>query len=82
MTPFVKPLSISQLVLTYVIPIIPLAYAWDGQASLVRTYTLNDVDELIGNTDNENYIWEKAPVKNAKGKKAGYYIFGYPKESK
>ena len=78
MTPFVKPLTLHQLIFTYIIPVVPLAYAWDGQASLVRTYTLDDIDILLGDRNNHAYTWEKAPIKNKKGKKAGYYVFGYP----
>jgi len=80
MTPFVKPLTASQLVFTYLIPIIPIAYAWDGQASLMRTYTIDDIKELIGDAK-ENYHWEIEQAKKANGKKAGYYILGRPEHS-
>lgn len=76
MTPFVKPLRFSQLFFTYIIPVIPLLYAWDGQASLMRTYTFKDIDELIGENKNVDYIWKIAEAKNRNGKTAGYYIFG------
>lgn len=78
MTPFVRPLKIEQILLTYIIPVIPICYAWDGQASLPRIYTLNDIDELLEGLNSDNYIWEKGPAINAKGKKQGYYIKGYP----
>lgn len=78
MTPFVRPLSWKQLVLTYLIPIIPVVYAWDGQASLVRTYTFEDVDELLSDIRSDGYSWEVAPAKKANGKKLGYYILGFP----
>lgn len=80
MTPFAKGITVSQLVFTYIIPIIPIAYAWDGQASLVRTYTIDDVKELIGE-ESDDYIWEMKQAKKENGKKAGYYILGYPKKS-
>ena len=78
MTPFVKPLKFQQLLFTYIIPVIPLVYAWDGQASLMRTYTFDDVRELLGNRTNTNYEWEMADAKKENGKKAGYYVLGYP----
>ncbi|MEM9361688.1 MAG: hypothetical protein AAGA43_03585 [Bacteroidota bacterium] len=78
MTPFVKPLTFQQLFFTYILPVIPLIYAWDGQASLMRTYTFEDVKELLGNRTNTNYAWEIADAKKENGKKAGYYILGYP----
>ncbi|WP_299115370.1 hypothetical protein [uncultured Winogradskyella sp.] len=78
MTPFVKPLSWKQLVFTYLIPIIPLCYAWDGQASIMRIYTFKDIEHLIRDFKNETYNWEIAKAKKANGKKAGYYILGLP----
>ncbi len=80
MTPFVRPISLSQWVLTYLIPIIPLVYAWDGQASLMRTYTFQDIQSLLGDRDEDNYVWEVGEAKKRSGKKAGYYVFGYPKD--
>ncbi len=79
MTLFVRPVSLSQLLFTYLIPIIPLIYAWDGQASLMRTYTFEDVEELIGDMDSPDYKWTVADATKANGKKLGYYIMGYPK---
>ncbi|MEM7574059.1 MAG: hypothetical protein AAF433_14220 [Bacteroidota bacterium] len=78
MTPFVRPLGWKQLLFTYLIPVIPLVYAWDGQASLVRIYTKADVQEMIGQVP-DNYHWTIEPAINAKGKKAGYYILGLPR---
>lgn len=78
MTPFVRPLKIEQLLLTYIIPVIPICYAWDGQASLPRIYTLDDIDGLLEGLHSDSYKWEKGPAINSKGKKQGYYIKGYP----
>ncbi|NJB71166.1 hypothetical protein GGR42_001628 [Saonia flava] len=79
MTPFVKPLTWRQLVFTYLIPIIPICYAWDGQASLPRMYTLKDMDVLLEGLETENYTWEKAIMYRKKGKKLGTYVMGLPK---
>jgi hypothetical protein len=79
MTPFVRPLSWQQLVFTYLIPVIPILYAWDGQASLVRMYTFKDVEELLKDLKQDDYRWEMGQAKKANGKKQGYYILGIPK---
>lgn len=78
MTPFVKPLTWRQIVFTYLIPIIPICYAWDGQASLPRMYTLNDLDVLLEGLGSENYTWEKGQAKKKNGKKVGTYLLGLP----
>ncbi len=79
MTPFVKPLTLKQLAFTYLIPIIPFVYAWDGQASLVRTYTFEDVEHLLSDFKNDDYVWKIDKAKKANGKNLGYYVMGYPK---
>ena len=78
MTPFVKPLTWQQIVFTYLIPIIPICYAWDGQASLPRMYTLKDLDQLLEGLGSGNYIWEKGHARKKNGKKQGTYLRGLP----
>lgn len=79
LTPMVRPLTITQILLTYLIPVIPIVYAWDGQASIMRTYTKEDIKALLEHGKNDSYVWEIGGAKKSNGKKAGYYIFGYPK---
>lgn len=76
--PFVKPLHWKDLLFTWPIPIVPICYAWDGQASLPRMYTFDDIKELLPE-ENPDYIWEMGQGKKDNGKKQGYYILGYPK---
>lgn len=79
MTPFVKRLTIAQIIFTYIIPIIPIMYAWDGQASLMRTYTFKDIHSLLEELPTtSNYKWKVAYAKNKKNKNAGYTIVGMP----
>ncbi len=78
MTPFPKNLTLTQVFFTYIIPIIPIAYAWDGQASLMRTYTFDDVKSLILDMKTNDYQWEISDALKDNGKKLGYYISGYP----
>lgn len=78
MTPFVRPLSWKQLLFTYLIPIIPLCYSWDGQVSIVRMYTFEDIHVLLNDILKPNYKWEMAQAKKANGKTLGYYILGFP----
>ncbi|MGB5666842.1 MAG: class I SAM-dependent methyltransferase [Maribacter sp.] len=78
MTPFVKPLTWRQIAFTYLIPIIPLCYAWDGQASFPRMYTLKDLDVLLEGLGSDNYTWEKGFAKKKNGKKQGTYLLGIP----
>lgn len=74
-TPLVRPLRWEQIVFTYIIPIIPLCFAWDGAVSNARTYTLNDMDELLRGLEADDYKWEKGEIK---GKTTKLYLLGLP----
>lgn len=78
MTPSVKPLTWQQIIFTYLIPIIPVCFAWDGQASLPRMYTFKDLDALLDGLGTSNYIWKKGQAKKSNGKKQGTYLMGVP----
>jgi hypothetical protein len=76
-TPLVRPLTFQQIFFTYFIPLIPLFIAWDGAVSNARTYTLNDLEEVLKGLDSADYIWEKGIVKGRFGGKV--YLLGLPK---
>ncbi len=80
MTPAVKSLSLKQIALTYIIPIIPIFYAWDGQASSQRIYALTDYDLLLKDIEpHPHYQWSKGVVKKENQKVVGTYLIGLPK---
>lgn len=74
-TPFVRPMSWQQLVFTYLFPVIPLFFAWDGAVSNARTYTLNDLEELLKGLHSKDYTWEKGTID---GKAKKLYLLGLP----
>ncbi len=76
LTPFIRPLTWQQLVFTYLIPVLPLLIAWDGTISNMRTYTENDLNNLLDPIRNDDYTWDIAKVKQAGVSKI--YILGYP----
>lgn len=77
MTPRVRPLTARQLLFTFVVPIIPLLYAWDGQASYPRIYGEGDLEELTRGLD-QDYTWTVGTGKTTAGKTAGFYLLGMP----
>jgi hypothetical protein len=74
-TPLVRPLTWQQILFTYIIPIIPIFFAWDGATSNARTYTLKDFDILLQGLETEHYKWEKGTIA---GKAKKLYVLGIP----
>jgi hypothetical protein len=62
-TPFVRPLRLRQLLLTYALPVLPFFISWDGAVSNARTYTEADLRELLAGLEAPDYRWEIAHPK-------------------
>ena len=75
-TPFVRPLTVKQLFFTYVLPIVPFCFAWDGAVSNARTYTLGDMAILLEGLQSKEYTWETGLIP---GKAKKLYLLGLPK---
>lgn len=58
LTPLIRPLRLRQVLLTYVLPVLPLLIAWDGAVSNARTYTEEDLRELLAGLEAPDYQWE------------------------
>jgi hypothetical protein len=65
--PFVRPVNVLWLLLTYVVPVLPWAIAWDGLVSHLRTRNPQELDALTAQLDAPGWTWksEKIPVKGA-----------------
>ena len=74
-TPMVKPMTWQQLFFTYIIPIIPIAFAWDGAVSNARTYTIKDLEVLLEGLGSKKYKWTSGTVD---GKIKKLYLMGSP----
>lgn len=64
LTLFVKKWSLGQFFFTYVIPILPLVFEWDGAVSNARTYGVDDLKILLSRCSlPDHYRYEILPVK-------------------
>lgn len=67
-TPFIRPFKLGRILFTYLIPIIPLFVFWDGIVSSLRTYSVNEMRELVNELNNtESYNWNIGKVKSGPG---------------
>ena len=68
-TPFIRPLKLGRIIFTYLIPVVPLFVLWDGVVSSLRTYSIQEMNDLIELLKgNEKYNWEVGKLKSGPGK--------------
>ena len=78
-TPFITPFKWDRILFTYLIPILPIFIMWDGIISVLRTYTQEELNQIILELKNhDRFNWD---VGITKAKPQGVsYLLGTPKE--
>ncbi|SHN19866.1 hypothetical protein SAMN04488057_11046 [Cyclobacterium lianum] len=62
-TPFIAPFKLSRIIFTYLIPIVPICVLWDGVVSSLRTYSLQEMENLIGELQGSGrYNWQLGKI--------------------
>jgi hypothetical protein len=80
MTPFIRPFRWSRLFWTYLIPVLPFIVLFDGLVSCLRTYSVEELRELVASLDANDYHWDIGTVKSAAGPVPITYLIGVPNE--
>jgi hypothetical protein len=83
LTPRVGRLTVARLLSTYLLPVAPLIFAWDGIVSCLRTYSPAELGELIRDLRVDGYAWEIGRLR-IEGAFLGYritYLIGMPEAS-
>lgn len=79
MTPFIRPFRFDRIVFTYLIPIIPVFVLWDGIISVLRTYTVTELQQMILEVDNHSlFDWEAGVAKGRSNDVL--YLLGIPRK--
>jgi len=78
--PLVRPFRSSRLLLTYVLPVLPLVGLWDGSVSMLRTYSPEELRLMVDAVpDHESFEWEIG-TQPVTGSPLGLtYLVGMPK---
>ncbi|WP_233610087.1 hypothetical protein [Corallococcus sp. AB049A] len=76
-TPFIRPLTPLRLLLTYALPVAPLALTWDGLVSTLRAHRPEELKALPQSLQRPGYTWEVGEVRE-KGKGSVTYVLGMP----
>jgi hypothetical protein len=77
-TPFIRPLTWSRVIWTYLLPVVPLATCWDGLVSFLRVYSPKDLEELTRSLAHKDYIWEIGQASTGTPLFVFTYLLGYP----
>lgn len=78
LTPLIKPRSLSRFFWTYLVPIVPLATCWDGIVSLLRVYSVQELNELVATLPTNEYNWETGQASTGTPVFVFTYLLGYP----
>ncbi len=74
LVPFIRPLDLKRLVLTYLIPLIPLVTVIDIVMTCFRTRSPEELKDLIKSLEAPDYKWEVDQVRTAFGFKITYLV--------
>lgn len=77
--PFLRPFDWRWIVFTYLIPVIPLFVVWDGFVSGLRTYSVDELHEMVAAIDGDSFEWEIGRVKIGRQPAHVTYLTGRPK---
>jgi len=58
LTPWIRPFRWSRLLLTYLIPIVPFVLCINGLMSCLRSYSYQELSEMVGNLTDKSYCWK------------------------
>jgi hypothetical protein len=75
-TPWIRPFRWSRLLWTYVIPIVPFVFLFDGIVSCLRTYRPAELREMVGNLRANQYQWEIGEESGAAAEMPITYLIG------
>lgn len=78
-TPFVRPLPLWRLVFTYLVPIIPLMILWDALISTLRSYTADELRQMVEDLPGPRYRWIQGGAWKSLQKIT--WLIGYPDDA-
>ncbi len=77
--PWVRPFRLTNLLFTYLIPLVPLMILWDGIVSALRTYDVRELQSLVDSVQGgERFHWDIGELP-AKGPIPITYLIGTPR---
>ncbi|MCE9579250.1 MAG: hypothetical protein K8W52_39365 [Deltaproteobacteria bacterium] len=81
LTPFVRPVDLRSLALTYVVPVLPAITWWDGTASCLRAYSVPELHDLVDDLATPDYGFRIERRRVPWRPHAVTYVVGLPRTS-
>jgi len=75
-TPWIRPFCWSRLFWTYVVPVIPFVFLFDGVVSCLRTYRPEELRAMVQTLTENRHTWEIGEQSGAAGEMAITYLIG------
>lgn len=81
-TPFIRPMRFSRLLLTYILPLIPLIVFFDGAVSCLRSYSADEMMEIAQRVaPGKTYKWISGRMKMKGPPLYINYLIGYREDT-
>lgn len=74
----VRPVRLATLFFTYVVPLVPLYITWDGLVSVLRTYTVAELEAMTADLQAPDYAWDIGELRVPGVPVALPYLIGGP----
>ena len=81
LTPFVRPLRLSRFALTYLLPLVPALFMFDGVVSNLRTYTQDELRAMTAPLRRADYRWEIGQARHPILPTKVTYVIGLPRRA-
>ena len=78
LTPLIRPVSWTQIVFTYLLPILPVLMFWDGLVSQLRTYSIEELTRMTDDLRAPDYRWEMGLIQAPRLPAGMPYLIGRP----
>ncbi|MFC1592219.1 class I SAM-dependent methyltransferase [Thermodesulfobacteriota bacterium] len=78
-TLLMRPFKLSRLFFTYLLPLIPFVLLFDGIVSALRVYTPAELEELVAEFRDDDYIFEIGTEPVGRLPFGPTYLIGYPR---
>jgi hypothetical protein len=82
LTPFMRPFQWSRLLFTYLLPILPFLIFWDGLVSHLRTYSVEELEQLVVELDEADWQWDVRRERGPGMPSACTSLVGYPRSDR